>query len=77
VAGETACVIAVVRNEIPIYTGIDADIPTGPGERKMHPDDVEAAARGVLGAPLKVSFYLEMRLANLTAAGQVRRPPLL
>ena len=74
VARETARAVAGVRGEIPIYPGIDIDIPTGSGEKKTQPGDVKAAVKAALGAGAQGVVlsrkYSEMRLANLAAAGE-------
>ena len=73
-ARETARAVAGVRGEIPIYPGIDIDIPTGTGEKKTQPGDVKAAVKAALGAGAQGVVlsrkYSEMRLANLAAAGE-------
>lgn len=71
---ETKRAMAGVKNEIPIYPGIDIDIPTKAGEKKTTPEDVRksvkaAFAAGVDGVVLS-RRYSEMKLANLAAAGQ-------
>lgn len=77
VARETARAIAGVRNEIPIYPGIDVDVPTGSGEKKTQPGDVKAAVKAALGAGAQGVVlsrkHSEMRLANLAAAGEAVR----
>jgi len=74
VARETARAVAGVRREIPIYPGIDIDIPAGSGEKKTQPGDVKAAVKAALGAGAQGVVlsrkYSEMRLANLAAAGE-------
>ena len=74
VARETRRAVAGVHREIPIYPGIDIDIPTEKGEKKTQPSDVRAAVTAALtgGASGVVLSrkYSEMRLANLSAAGE-------
>jgi hypothetical protein len=75
VAHETKRAVSGVSNEIPIYPGIDSDIPTGSHEKKTQPADVKATViaalnSGALGVILSRK-YSEMRLANLSAAGEV------
>ena len=77
VARETKRAIQGVRNEIPIYPGIDIDIPTDKSEKKTEPGDVNAAVKAAFnaGAPgvILSRKYSEMRLANLAAAGEAIR----
>ncbi len=77
VARETRRAVAGVRGEIPIYPGIDIDIPTERGEKKTQPSDVQQAIKaafsaGASGVVLSRK-YSEMRLANLAAAGDALR----
>jgi hypothetical protein len=65
--------IAGVSNEVPVYPGIDIDIPTGPAEKQTTPDDVREAVKaafraGAQGVVLSRK-YSEMKLANLAGAG--------
>ncbi|MGH9351224.1 MAG: hypothetical protein ACRD2G_03550, partial [Terriglobia bacterium] len=74
VAEETARAVAGVKNEIPIYPGIGVDIPTGEGEKKAQPSDVHGAVEAALtsgasGVVLSRKYY-EMKLADLSAAGE-------
>ncbi len=80
---ETARAVALVSpscggsGRTSIYPGIDIDIPTGAGQKKTTPDDVRAAveaafAGGAAGVVLSRK-YSEMRLANLSAAGDAVR----
>jgi len=69
---ETKRATAGVNNEIPVYPGIDIDIPTGANEKQTKPDDVRNAvkaafAAGAAGVILSRK-YSEMRLANLEGA---------
>lgn len=71
---ETQRAIAGVRGEIPVYPGIDIDIPTQPGHKRTEPDDVRQAVKaafagGAAGVVLS-RRYSEMKLANLAGAGQ-------
>ncbi len=70
---ETKRAIAGVGGAIPVYPGIDIDIPTGPGQKRTTPDDVREAVKAAFaaGAPGVVLSrkYSEMRLANLAGAG--------
>ena len=74
VARETKRAVAGVHSEIPIYPGIDIDIPTEKGEKKTQPSDVRAAVKAALTAGASGVVlsrkYSEMRLANLSAAGE-------
>ncbi len=74
VASETRRAVAGVHSEIPIYPGIDIDIPTEKGEKKTQPSDVRAAVKAALTAGASGVVlsrkYSEMRLANLSAAGE-------
>jgi hypothetical protein len=74
---ETRRAIAAVKGAIPIYPGIDIDIPTAPAEKRTQPEDVRAATTAALdaGAPGVVLSrkYAEMRLANLAGAGAALR----
>lgn len=77
VAVETKRAIADVQGAIPIYPGIDIDIPTGPNEKHTQPSDVKAATIAAFnaGAPGVVLSrkYAEMKLANLAGAGDALR----
>jgi hypothetical protein len=74
VGSETARAIADVKGAIPIYPGIDIDIPTAINEKRTQPADVKAAVLAAFraGAPGVVLSrkYAEMRLENLAGAGQ-------
>jgi hypothetical protein len=60
-----------------IYPGIDIDIPTGMNESHSTPEDVRAAVKQAIqaGVPgvLLSRKYSEMRLPNLSAAGEAVR----
>jgi hypothetical protein len=77
VARETRRAIAGVQGEIAIYPGIDIDAPTGENEKKTQPSDVHDAVKAALtaGAPgvILSRKYSEMKLANLSAAGEALR----
>lgn len=66
--------VAGVPKEIAIYPGIDIDIPTGKGEKKTQPSDVRGAVKAAFnaGAPgiILSRKYSEMKLVNLSAAGE-------
>jgi hypothetical protein len=74
VASETRRAIADVQGAIPIYPGIDIDIPTGVNEKRTQPADVKAAVIAAFkaGAPGVVLSrkYAEMKLTNLAGAGE-------
>jgi hypothetical protein len=63
-----------VNNEIPVYPGIDVDVPTAPNQKRTTPNDVreavKAAFRGGAEGVVLSRKYSEMRLASLEAAGQ-------
>jgi len=78
VAEETKRAIAGTGGEVKIYPGIDIDVPTlsanpKPTDKKTKPADVSAALRAAFGAGadgvVLSREYVEMWLANLTAAG--------
>jgi hypothetical protein len=77
VAGETRRAIAGVEGQIAIYPGIDIDVPTGAKEKKTHASDVREAVKAALtaGAPgvILSRKYSEMKLENLSAAGEALR----
>lgn len=69
---ETKKAIADVDGQIPVYPGIDIDIPTGLNEKRTQPSDVNAATLAALeaGAPGVVLSrkYAEMKLTNIAGA---------
>lgn len=77
VARETRRALAEVNGAIPIYPGIDIDIPTGLKEKRTQPADVKAAVLAAFraGAPGVVLSrkYAEMKLTNLAGAGDALR----
>ena len=77
VARETRRAIADVEGSIPIYPGIDIDIPTGLNEKRTQPSDVKAAVLAAFdaGAPgvILSRKYAEMKLTNLAGAGEALR----
>lgn len=77
VARETRRAVDGVKDEIPIYAGIDIDIPTEANEKKTQPSDVKASVKAALtsGASGVVLSrkYSEMKLGNLAAAGEALR----
>jgi len=74
---ETRRAIADVENAIPIYPGIDIDIPTALNEKRTQPADVKAATLAALkaGAPGVVLSrkYAEMKLTNIAGAKEALR----
>jgi hypothetical protein len=77
VGKETERAIADVQGAVPIYPGIDIDIPTTLTEKRTQPSDVKAAVLAAFkaGAPGVVLSrkYAEMRLTNLAGAGEALR----
>ena len=77
VSRETRRAIAAVQGAVPIYPGIDIDIPTGLQEKRTQPSDVKAAVLAAFkaGAPGVVLSrkYAEMKLTNLAGAGEALR----
>jgi hypothetical protein len=82
VARETKRALEGVAGEVKIYPGVDIDVPTletgphGP-EKRTRPEDVSAALRAAFGAGadgvVLSREYVEMWLANLSAAGDTLR----
>lgn len=77
VAHETRRALSEVNGAIPIYPGIDIDIPTGLNEKRTEPTDVKAAVlaafrAGASGVVLSRK-YAEMKLTNLGGAGEALR----
>jgi len=74
---ETARAVRGVNDEIPIYPGIDIDIPTVADESKCTPegvrDAVKAAFAGGARGVVLSRKYSEMKLDNLSGAGQAIR----
>jgi hypothetical protein len=77
VARETRRAIAGVNGQIKIYPGIDIDVPDKSTDKRTSPDDVRQAVRAALGAGadgvVLSREYVEMWLANLSAAGETLR----
>src|SRR5215469_3637865 len=77
VARETRRALAEVNGAIPIYPGIDLDIPTDMNEKRTEPADVKAAVLAAFraGAPgvILSRKYAEMKLTNLSGAGEALR----
>ena len=77
VGRETTRAIADVQGIVPIYPGIDIDLPTAMSDKQTQPSDVKASVLAAFhaGAPGVVLSrkYSEMRLANLAAVGDALR----
>jgi hypothetical protein len=77
VARETRRAIAGVNKEIKIYPGIDIDVPDKPTDKRTRPTDVREAIMAAFGAGadgvVLSREYVEMWMANLTAAGDTLR----
>ena len=77
VFAETERAMADVKGAVPIYPGIDIDIPTALTEKRTQPADVKAAVLAAFkaGAPGVVLSrkYAEMKLTNLAGAGEALR----
>ena len=81
VAKETKRALAGVAGETKIYPGIDIDVPTlgaaNPAYKRTTPQDVSQALRAAFGAGadgvVLSREYVEMWLANLSAAGDTLR----
>ncbi len=76
-AVETRRAITEVEGSIPIYPGIDIDIPTKLDEKRTQPSDVRAATlaalkAGAAGVVLSRK-YAEMTLTNLSGARDALR----
>jgi len=69
---ETRRAVADVEGAIPIYPGIDIDIPTALDEKRTRPEDVQAATAAALEAGASGVVlsrkYAEMRLSNIAGA---------
>jgi hypothetical protein len=74
---ETRKAIADVKGQVPIYPGIDVDIPTALNEKRTQPSDVKAATLAAFeaGAPGIVLSrkYAEMKLTNIAGAKDALR----
>src|SRR5581483_3732914 len=77
VARETARAIAGVNKEIKIYPGIDIDVPDKLTDKRTAPQDVRDAIKAAFGAGadgvVLSREYVEMWMANLSAAGDTLR----
>jgi hypothetical protein len=74
VAEETRRALAGVSGQIAIYSGIDVDVPTRPGEKKTTEEDVRDAVLAALSSGAQGVIlsrkYSEMGLTHLAGAGQ-------
>jgi len=77
VARETRRAIAGTGGKLRIYPGIDIDVPTKPTDKRTRPDDVRRSVRAAFDAGadgvVLSREYVEMWLANLSAAGETLR----
>jgi hypothetical protein len=77
VARETRRAIAGTGGQVKIYPGVDIDVPTRRTDKRTTPDDVRKAVRAAMGAGadgvVLSREYVEMWLANLSAAGETLR----
>lgn len=77
VARETRRAKEGVGGAVKIYPGIDIDVPTARADKRTKPDDVRKSVRAALGAGadgvVLSREYVEMWLANLSAAGDTLR----
>ncbi len=71
---ETARIVAATDNRIPVYPGIDIDIPASAPELRSEPDDIREALKAIFDAGAKGFVlsrkYSEMRKDNLRAVGE-------
>jgi hypothetical protein len=74
---ETRRAIAEVKDAIPIYPGIDIDIPTRLDQKRTGPEDVKAATASALEAGaagvVLSRKYAEMNLTNIAGAREALR----
>ena len=77
IARETKRAVEGVQGTVKIYPGIDIDVPTALTDKRTKPDDVRQAVRAAIGAGadgvVLSREYVEMWLANLSAAGDTLR----
>jgi hypothetical protein len=68
---------AATGPEVKLYPGVDIDVPTRPTDKRTKPDDVRRSVRAAFAAGadgvVLAREYVEMWLANLTAAGETLR----
>ncbi len=77
VTRETRRAIAGVAGQVKIYPGIDIDVPTKLTDKRTKPEDVRKSVRaafdGGADGVVLAREYVEMWLANLSAAGEALR----
>ena len=77
VARETKRAILATGGKVKIYPGIDIDVPTRLTDKRTKPDDVRNSVRAAFDAGadgvVLSREYVEMRLENLSAAGETLR----
>jgi hypothetical protein len=77
VVRETRRAIAGVEGQVKIYPGVDIDVPTRLTDKRTKPDDVRRSVRAAFDAGadgvVLAREYVEMWLANLSAAGETLR----
>jgi len=77
VARETRRAIAGAAGQVKIYPGIDIDVPTRQTDKRTKPEDVrhslDAAFQAGADGVILSREYVEMWLANLSAAGEKLR----
>lgn len=77
VVRETKRAIAGVGGQVKIYPGIDIDVPTKLTDKRTKPEDVRRSVRAAFSAGadgvVLAREYVEMWLANLSAAGETLR----
>jgi hypothetical protein len=68
---------AATGPEVKLYPGVDIDVPTKQTDKRTKPDDVRRSVRAAFAAGadgvVLAREYVEMWLANLTAAGETLR----
>ena len=81
---ETARIVAATDNRIPVYPGIDIDIPASAPELRSGPDDIREALKAIFDAGAKgfvlsrkysarkysARKYSDMRKDNLRVVGE-------
>lgn len=74
---ETRRTIAAVGGRIPVFPGLDVNVPAGEGSHYTEPDDIRASVAATLdaGAPgfILSRKYSEMTIDNLEAVGDLLR----
>jgi len=74
---ETRRAVIGTGGKVKIYPGIDIDVPAKPADKRTKPDDVRQSVRAAFDAGadgvVLSREYVEMWLANLSAAGETLR----